>query len=144
MRGMKWSHWSVCAKYVVLGSTESGGDKQLLNNFRMPKRELYIFCFPNFQTPPGYDHYHSERTINKLFHHHHFACCPGLSLFPTSHILFHCSCSLCLSSALLTIISDSFHELLVCLSFPSLLLPPFPSSFTPLYRSLPSSSYSFF
>jgi hypothetical protein len=29
----------------------------------MPKRELNIFCFPNFQTPPGYDHYHSERTI---------------------------------------------------------------------------------
>ena len=32
--GMKW----ICAKYVVLGSTENGGDKKLLNNFQMPNR----------------------------------------------------------------------------------------------------------
>ena len=35
--------WSIYAKYVVLGSTESGGDKQLLNNFQMPRQELIIF-----------------------------------------------------------------------------------------------------
>src|ERR1700729_362780 len=58
MRGMKWS---ICTKYVVMGSTESEGDKQLLNNFQMPKQELNIFYFPNLQTPPGYDHYHSEK-----------------------------------------------------------------------------------
>ena len=58
MRGIKWS---ICTKYVVMGSTESEGDKQLLNNFQMPKQELNIFYFPNLQTPPGYDHYHSEK-----------------------------------------------------------------------------------
>jgi len=117
--------WSICTKYVVLGSTESGGDKQLLNNLQMPKQELNVFYFPNFQTPQVMIIIILKRTINKLFHHHHLVCCPGLSPFPTSHILFHCSCSLSLSSALLTIISDSFHESLVCLlPFYFLLSPP--------------------
>jgi len=104
----------------------------------MPKRELNIFYFPNVQTPPGYDHYHSENDQQTLSPPPRVLA-PGLSPFPTSHILFHCSCSLCLSSALLTIISDSFHELLVCLPFPSTSSFPLPLP----YRSLPSFPYSF-
>ena len=56
---------SACAKYVVLGGTEScGRDKQLLNDFQIAQMGTeYLFYFPNFQTPPDYDHY-SEKVIS--------------------------------------------------------------------------------
>ena len=81
--GMKWS---ICAKYVVLGSTENGGDKELLNNFQMPKQELNILYFLNFQTPPGYDHYHSEKDDQQTLSPPPPPVLPGP--FPLSHLSY--------------------------------------------------------
>ena len=130
--------WLICTiyeRYEIESQKVKGTNSYY--NFQMPKRELNIFYFPNFQTLLGYDLYHSE-WVNPTnsFTTTTSTLCVAQAFLPFPPLIFSStsSCSLCLSSALLTIISDNFNQLLVCLPFPST------SSFPLFFHSTPVCS----